>query len=54
MSIICEIDQILVNNKDYFILKNKEFKENYQKFKENLTKVKNEKNAELYDNHHQF
>ena len=34
MSIICEIDQILGNNKDYFILKNKEFKENYQKSKE--------------------
>lgn len=34
MSIICEIDQILVNNKDYFILKNKEFKENYQKSRE--------------------
>ena len=32
MSIICEIDQILGNNKDYFILKNKEFKENYQVF----------------------
>ena len=46
MSIICEIEQILVNNKDYFILKNKEFKENYQKFKKNLTKVKNEKNSE--------
>ncbi|BBF07145.1 hypothetical protein [Haemophilus influenzae] len=34
MSIICEIDQILINNKDYFILKSKEFKENYQKSKE--------------------
>lgn len=27
MSIICEIDQILVNSQDYFILKNKEFEQ---------------------------
>ncbi|WP_158497219.1 hypothetical protein [Mannheimia sp. USDA-ARS-USMARC-1261] len=34
MSIIYEIDQILVNNKDYFILKSKEFEENYLRVEE--------------------
>lgn len=46
MSIIYEIDQILVNNKDYFILKNKEFEENYLRVEEK--KLPDNKKFPLY------